>query len=84
MTTLEATDKVKLVGEPYSRLINAMASLKSGEMGHDGRRLFGLNYGDGSRLPGVRRRLDLSPGKQTRFLKTILFEFQDGFVDNAS
>ena len=79
MTTLEATDKVKLVGEPYSRLINAMASLKSGEMGHDGRRLFGLNYGDGSRLPGVRRRLDLSPGKQNdsqtakRFLNSKSF-----------
>ena len=39
-------------------------SLQSGEMGHDGRRLFGLNYEDGSRLPGDRRRLELSPGKQ--------------------
>ena len=47
--------------------MNATATLQSGEMGHDGRRLFGLNYGDGSLLPGVRRRLDLSPGNRQEF-----------------
>ena len=41
-----------------------MASLQSGELGHDGRQLFELNYGYGSQLPRDRRRLELSPGKQ--------------------